>query len=335
MSNCVFNPLLKISFLFSVLLFCACEYDSDNMNYHELPRPENNLSVTYNLADVPEGGMIYIYSPTRLTYTLNISSGTILRKEFYLNNQRITDVNGEIFLSPDILYNNTANVLSLKIEVGSGTGSLAEILGGEKSEFEFDYLVKYVNPDIRLDIKQRVSRENHLELYWEKPQIEGVEIENYRIYYYDNFEELLVKEITDPDVTSYVDKDYVYGAKTYRIVVTYNSNEITPKEDFYTVKYSEFSEGMFTYNSSEQFKLKIKWKNPNAFVCKYVLCWKGEEIYMNEGVSEASVPRPTYPMTGAQYYELYILPVDGNFSDYTKYPKVISYFSGTVSGRGK
>lgn len=310
----------------------ACEYDSNGMNYHEVIPPEKDVSVTYNLADVPEGNTIYIYSPTSLVYTLNTSSGAIISKEFYINNQQINDEQGKIFLSPDNIPENTTNTLKLKVKLTSGTGSLAEILGGEKSEFEFSYPLKYVNPDVKLNIMQRVSNDNHLELYWEKPEIEGTEIENYKIYNYDNFDEIFIKEITDQNETSYLDKDYVYGSKTFRIVTTYKSKEIAPKEDFYTVKYEDFTSDKFTTSSSESFKLKIKWNNPNTFASKYVLKWENELIYINENVNETSIIRPTFPMPGEQYYELYILPIDADFNEYTKYSKVINYFRESFVG---
>lgn len=327
-----FNRCLKLILSFSVFLFYACEYDNNEMNYHELTPPEKNASVVFNLADIPEGNPIYIYAPTYLTYKLNITSGTIVYKEFYLNNQLMDVSNGYIFLHPYNVPENINSTLKLKVKLTSGTGSLAEILGGEKSEFEFNYSVKYVNPDIKLDIKQRVNHNKHLELYWDKPNIEGLEIESYKIYHYNSFDEILVAEITNPDETSYIDNSYVYGSKTFRIVVKYKSNKIEDKEAFYTVKYNEFTSSMFTTSSAEPFKLKIKWNNPNNIACKYVLKWRDEVINIKEGTSEVSILRPTFPMSDTQYYELYILPLHADFNNYEKYPKIINYFQEKFFG---
>lgn len=331
-TNLFLNRTLKLILCFSLLIFYGCEYDSNDMNYHELTPPKENISATFNLAAIPEGEMIYIYSSTSLEYNINVSSGTIISKEFSLNNQPIDSSNGSILLSPYDVPENTIKTLKLKVKLTSGTGSLAEILGGEKDEFEFKYSVKYVNPNVNLNIQQRVSNDKHLELYWDKPQVEGAEIESYTLYNYDSFDEIIVSKITNPEQTSYIDKDYVYGSKTYRIVTKYKSNKIAEKEDFYTVKYNQLSSDMFTTSSAESFKLKIRWNNPNELASKYVLKWREELIEINEDKNEASVLRPSFPMSNSQYYELYILPIDANFNEYVKYPKVINYFQETFFG---
>ncbi|MCD7972020.1 MAG: hypothetical protein LUG18_05035 [Candidatus Azobacteroides sp.] len=323
---------LKITFSLSLLLLYACEYQNDEMNYHTLIPPEEEINITYNLADIPEGETIYIYAPTSLSYMLNTSAGEIISTEFYLNNQPINHSESKIFLTPDDIPKNTTSKLKLNITLTSGTGSLAEILGGEKKNFEFYYPIKYVSPDIKLNIKQRISNDKHLELYWEKPQLEGTDVASYSIFYYDNGEEIFVEEISDPDITSYTDRNYVYGSKTFKIVTTYQSEQITPKEDFYTVKYNEFTSNMFSTGSSESFKLRIKWNNPNDILCKYVLKWKDEVVYIPVNESEGLVSRPVFPMSDTQYYEIYILPVDAPFEDYATYSGIINYFEESFFG---
>lgn len=315
---------LKLIFCFSLLLFYACEYDSNEMNYHELTPPEKEVSATFNLADIPEGNMIYIYNNTYLTYNLNVSSGTIISKEFFLNGQSINSSNGYIVLSPSKLQGNTTNTIKVKVKTTSATGSLAEILGGEKDEFEFSYSVKYVNPNIDLNIRQRVSNDKHLELYWDKPQIEGVEIESYTIYNYNNFDDVLVSKITNPDQTSYVDENYVYGVKTVRVVVKYKSNVIAEKEDFYTIKYDEFTSKHFLCDISRTGDLLISWNNPNMYTCKYVFeDNKNNKTNLEHGISNTIFTEYAFPQDQEMYFKLYILPVNANYSDYAKYPSVI------------
>lgn len=320
-----------ILFLFTGILFFSCEYNSDEKNYHELVPPEESIIVKYNLADISADDVVYIYSPTSLSYNLNISSGNIMQKEFYLNNQRIPEINGNIVLDEHIINKNQDNILELKLRLTSGSGSLAEFLGGEKSEYSFRYTIKYVDTNINLNIEQKINSDKYLEIYWKKPVIAGTEIESYTIYSYNNLEEILIDKITDSDKTSFIDKNYVYGSKTYKIVTKYKSKDIEDKEDLYTVKYNEFTSKYFETSSAESLKLNISWNNPNNIGCKYVLKWNDSIIYIDNG-SAVSVERPSFPMEGSLYYQLYLLPKDASFIDYEKYPKIINFFEEKYFG---
>jgi hypothetical protein len=323
---------LTLTSYFCFLFLYSCEYDNNDMNFHKLAPPSKNIVAKLDLANISEGETIYIYSPTSLAYTLNISSGTIVSKEFFLDNQFLYSYYDEgIYLSPDYAPENAASTLTVKIKVTSCTGSLAELLGGEKNEFKFTYKVKFVNPTVNLNIRQRV-RDSHMELYWDKPQVEGAEVESYTIYNYDNFGAVISSKIANPDQTSFVDKNYVYGSRTYRIITKYKLNRLPQKEDFYTIKYENITSNTFTTSSSESFKLKIKWNNPNNLAAKYVLKWNNSLINISEGASETSVLRPPFPMQSDQYFELYILPVDANFDSYASYPKVTNYFKENYFG---
>lgn len=332
MANCFLFRHLKFIYCLISLFLYSCEYDNDDMNYHTLAPPSNNIVAKLDLANISEGETIYIYSPTSLAYTLNVSSGTVVSKEFFLNDQPLYGYyDGGIYLRTNYMPDNAVGTLTVKVKLTSCTGSLAELLGGEKYEFKFTYKVKFVNPTVNLNIRQLV-RDNHMEIYWNKPQVDGAEIESYTIYNSDNYGAVISNKIVNPDQTSYVDKNYVYGSRTYRIITKYKFNKIPQKEDFYTVRYENITSNMFTTSSSESFKLKIKWNNPSNLASKYVLKWNNNLINISEGVAEASVLRPPFPMQSDQYYELYILPVDANFDSYASYPKVTNYFKENYFG---
>jgi len=327
--------IFKLYICFNLLCFTSCKYESSELNFHELKPPSKDTEVTLNLADVSTGQTIYIYSPTNLTYAINSTSGSIVKQEFFLNNKKLTPMtNASIYLWPSELTNGT-NTLKVTVELSSGTGSLAEILGEEKSLFEFTYNVKYVNPQVNLNINQRINSSKKLEIFWEKPSVEGTEIIGYDIYNFNSLNQILVQQITDPNKTTFVDEDYAYGAKTYKVITKYKGNKIPQKEDFYSVKYKAFTTDYFETKTLKNSNLNIKWAHPDGIESKYVLVWKNDIKVIPIGKNSAEVDRPGYPLLDEQYYELYILPVKADTWNYAKYPKVINYFKEQTLGDGK
>ncbi|MGJ1225636.1 hypothetical protein ACR78H_08865 [Sphingobacterium siyangense] len=279
-----------------------------------------------NLADVPNGQTVYIYAPTDLSYVINATSGSIDKQEFYLNNKLVGSEKAVLRIKPSDLAGGTSDILKVKVELSSGTGSLAEVLGQEKSAFEFTYPIKYINPQVNLNINQRINSSKKLEIYWKKPAIEGAEIESYEIYNFSNLDQILINRISDPDKNSFVDDDYSYGAKTYKIITKYKGNKVPPKEDFYSVKYKVFTSDYFKMKTLKNLNLNIQWTHPDGIANKYILVWKGNTQTIPVGKNSAEVYRPAFPFQEEQYYELYILPEKANEWDYAKYPKIINYF---------
>ncbi len=327
--NDFISHYFKLLLCFCLFLLYSCEYDNKEMNYHDVAPPEKNVIVHVNLAELPPSQVVYIYSETSLRYDINVSAGSIINKEFYLDGRLINSSDGQIFLSPYNVNSENSSKLTIRLKLTSGTGSLAELLGKETSEVEFSYPIKYVNPNFSLNISQRVNSQKQLELFWDKPIVEGADIESYTIYNYDSFNEVVVGKITSPDITTYVDKDYVYGSKTYKIVTKYKAEKVPTKEDYYTIVYKSFTEKMFSTSSSIPLKLKIKWVNPNEIAAKYVLKCQNELLYIDEGINETLIMRPAFPLEGPFHYELYILPIGADFRNYQRYAKVINYFQET------
>lgn len=318
--------IFKLYMCFNLLCLISCKYESDDLNFHEIKQPEKDVKVTMNLADIPNGQTIYIYAPTDLSYTINATSGAIAKQEFFLNNKLVETDKKVLHIKPSDLGGTTPDILKVKVELSSATGSLAEVLGEEKSSFEFTYSIKYVNPQVNLNINQRINSSKKLEIYWNKPNIEGAEIESYEIYNFSNLDQILIDRISDPSKSSYVDDDYSYGAKTYKIVTKYKGNKIPPKEDFYSVKYEVFTSDYFKTKTLKNLNLDIQWTHPNGIANKYVLIWKGDVRTIPLGKNNVEVYRPAFPFQEEQYYELYILPEKANEWDYAKYPKIINYF---------
>lgn len=318
--------IFKLYMCFNLLCLISCKYESEDLNFHEIKQPDKNVKVTMNVADVPNGETIYIYGATDLMYTINAAPGAVTKQEFYLNNKLIVGEKEVLHLDPSDLTGNDSDVLKVKVNLSSGNGSLAEVLGEEKSSFEFIYPIKYVNPQINLNINQRINSSKKLEIYWNKPNLEGAEIESYDVYNFNNLDQILIDQITDPSKTSFIDDDYSYGAKTYKIITKYKGNKVPPKEDFYSVKYKVFTSNYFKTKTLKNLSLDIQWIHPDGIENKYVLVWKGNVLTIPLGKNNTEVYRPAFPFQEEQYYELYILPEKADIWDYAKYPKIINYF---------
>lgn len=318
--------IFKLYICFNLLCLISCKYESEDLNFHEIKQPDKNVKVTMNVADVPNGETIYIYGATDLMYTINAAPGAVTKQEFYLNNKLIVGEKEVLHLDPSDLTGNDSDILKVKVNLSSGNGSLAEVLGEEKSSFEFIYPIKFVNPQINLNINQRINSSKKLEIYWNKPNLEGAEIESYEIYNFDNLDQIFINKITDPSKTSFIDDDYSYGAKTYKIITKYRGNKVPPKEDFYSVQYKVFTSNYFKTKTLKNLSLDIQWTHPDGIENKYVLVWKGNVLTIPLGKNNAEVYRPAFPFQEEQYYELYILPEKADTWDYAKYPKIINYF---------
>jgi len=307
---------MKMKYPFYLLIlsifFYGCEYDSGKSNFHDLPAPEEDITVNVDLLGLNPKDIIYIYAKTNLAYNINISSGKIVKYNFFLDNIKLASNNNQLTINPYYL-DNQIHKLVLKLDLTSDTESLEEIFGGEKSYKEIEFNLKYVNTDGHLNIAQKKNDEGYLEIYWDEPKIEGLKIEKYDIYSYDEHNEVLKESITDPHSSYYIDKSYVYGVKTYKIVTTFAEEGIKPWEDFYTVKYIPFTPEMFTTEITKDFKLKIKWNNPNGYNCQYVFVWEGNTTRIEKGKNEIEVERDIFPTLQTYYYDLYVLPDDDNW----------------------
>lgn len=329
MTNSFLNRYLKLIFSFSLLLFSACEYDNNEMNYYELTPPEEKVEVSVNLANMPENEMIYIYTYTFLDYSLNFSSGELLSKHFFIDNTPISDNDGKIYLHPSYFTENKECVLKVILKFTSATGSLAEFFGKEQSdEIVFTYPIKFVKPDFSIKLDQRVNSSNFLEIFWDKPEIEGAKIEKYEVYSSFGYEQTLIKAITNPNEIYFEDRSYVYGEKFFRVVAYINAGGETYKsEDYYKVKYTEITEQNIKFELLNDGKFELKINNPNPYKCKYFV--KQDENILWSVVNQNKMlfaERPEFP-TYRHNYMIYLVPNDiKEIDNRAYYPYIFAEF---------
>ena len=323
------KPIKQGSYIFCCLLFLifvaglsSCEFESDDLNYVHVEKPEDQIQLGIDLAGVNPTELIYIYNQTYFTYSLFTDNRVILARQFYLDGVPIeTDQYAEgVHLNiPD----NQIHDLKLVIALRSGTGSLADKEMYEMYTGEFTFKIKaipYYN-DVSLNISQTTDANNNLKLEWDKPS--DFEVDTYRIYNgYSTHGELLAT-ITDQNKTYFVDPDYAYGYKSYTIVANVkNSFDIIVENHFY-VSYTAMTENHFDINRIALNTTSLKWNNPNPFPCKYVLTYGYEEkeIALKDGANEAIITVGDFPIW-SNPFSLYILPQSADIKNYKQYSSV-------------
>lgn len=308
--------------LFLLVLLSSCEFESDDLNYVSVEKPEDQIKLGIDLAGVNPSELIYIYNQTYFTYSLFTDNRDILARQFYLDGVPIeTNQYAEgVHLN---ISDNQIHELKLAIVLRSGTGSLADKAMYEMYTGEFTFKIKaipYYN-DVSLNISQTTDANNNLKIHWSKPA--GIEIEKYRVYSGDSMHGELLATVTDPNKTYFVDKDYAYGYKSYTIVANVkNSFDIIVEDHFY-VSYTAITEKHFDINRIALNRSSLKWNNPNPFPCKYVLTYGYEEkeIALEDGVNEAFITAGDFPVW-SEPFSLYILPESADIKNYKQFSSV-------------
>lgn len=315
-----FNRCLLL--LLIVIGLYSCEFESDNLNYVHVEKPDDQIQLGIDLAGVNPTELIYIYNQTYFTYSLYTDDRAIFARQFYLDGVPIeTDQYAEgVHLN---ILDNQIHDLKLVIALRSGTGSLADKAMYEMYTGVFTFKVKAIPFSDKLNIRQTVNSNNNLKLEWDKPS--GFEVSAYNIYKGYSTQGVLLTTITNPNETSFVDTDYAYGYKSYTIVaVIKNSFNLTVQEHI-SITYSNMSENNFEIERIATDEASVQWENPNPFPCKYVLEYgfNKEKIIVENGVNEATIPISDFP-TWSDSFSLYILPQSADINRYEEYSFVRS-----------
>lgn len=317
--NSIFHLLLLIIFAFG---FYSCEFDSSDENYIHIKQPDSEIRLGIDLAGVNPEEVIYVYSNSSLTYTLYTDNKEVLIRQFFLDGNMLdTDQQtGSAILSTDII---DGNIHELKLIVGlkTGSGSLAEHAGLEMYAGEFTFKIKFIHYSDDLNIRETTNNDGNLKLEWDKPT--EYEVSGYEIYNGDQSWGELMATIDNPDETSFVDLDYVYGYKHYTIVAKIKNSLKLTVQDNITVSYLSMTEHNFETERISVNKVHIKWKNPNPFPCRYVLThgFEGREVFIEDGKNEVIIPASDFP-TWSDSFSLFIVPKTADIKRYREYSEV-------------
>lgn len=297
MKKIICRLLISLSFIVS----SSCEYETEKDYFKEIEQPSENVNIKINLSNIPEGETIYIYANTSLSYTINTNNKQLLNTDFTLDGQRIGSFNNSIYLYPNT-NEGKEQELKVKVECNSNTGSLADKLLLEKYTGEFTYKIKYIKSDLKLIINQEFTNEGYLKLIWSNPDLKQTPIEKYEITYYD----VIAKkeqtfEINNQEENFFIDKDYVYGFREYKIKTFFKDNKIREWTDLYTAQYKELTTDDLNLNLNQKKStneyFEFIWSKPNITrmpVSKYVLEYYDDQLKGKQSITIDDVDKTSY-----------------------------------------
>lgn len=260
--------LIRLALVMLTLFSFGCDYETDKDYFVEKDKPSSGTHLNINIRDVGQDGIIYIYTTTTLDYSIEAGNQQLLEVSFLLDGQNVSAYNNMIILTPTS-EDEKEHALKVIVKLKSNTGSLADRLYLEKYTGEFSYKVRFLKADFKLNISQEIVSDGYLKLSWDDPALEQTPVEKYNISYYDIVSgKEKSYDIENPQNTFFIDDDYIYGLREYRIKTYFKNNKIQPWTDFFIADYEVLTADNIGLNlrqqrSSEGF-LELIWDKPNV-----------------------------------------------------------------------
>jgi len=329
---------VKSIFIVLSSLFFSCEYETEKDHFIEKEKPSENIDLKLNIRNIGKDGIINIYTITELVYSIDVPNQQLLNITFTLDGRIIPTNNNAIILYP-ISDQEEEQDLKVKVELKSNTGSLAEKLYMEKYVGEFSFKVRFIQGDLNLNITQESTNEGYLKLIWDKPSLEQTPVAKYNISYYDIISgQEKSFDIDNPDDSFFIDSDYVYGFREYKVMTYFESSKIKPWTDIHIVQYKEFTIEDLQLDLRQQLSsdgyFELIWDKPNLNrmpVIKYLIeyydshlgGWQTKNI---EDLNKTSFADENYAY-GEREFRFTVWLHNELFSFTTKYTPVYKGFS--------
>jgi len=210
-----------LSIVSLLILFLSCKYTPTDLYYKELPEPTPpNFSVDLN--EYSESDTIHVIGVTQIHYRFEQDRGEFIQLRILYDTTEIlkrNDASGNIVITPEE-NDQSLHLLTFELTTTSGTGSLADVAGGE---YFVSYLGWYLNIDTAppgginiLPISQNPVSNAPI-LSW--PEYSRANFESYRVMRKissDN-EFRQIAELTNSSSNVYTDQNYIGGNVEYRL----------------------------------------------------------------------------------------------------------------------
>lgn len=314
------NVTFYLLTFFSILLY-SCEYDENGIYVKELTPPTDIVELDIELSHVLPNNIIYIHEYTKLTYKVDSKGKDILDFKISIDANAEIDENS-IYLRP--LADNSVRKLTFDIQLKTHTGSMADILGYEKYVGRYEYDVKFVKleENFKTNLRGGKSEEGYLQLNWDEPVFDNANFLKYELIYTDDIIHEQVKHvITDPKQTSFVDKNFTWGYKTYELHTYYKNKDVnyeSLKFDYFRPEYYGFKdEPRFNYEFLDNEWMNVSWGD-TGYKCKYLVVESdGTKTECNQNQRKVKMQRFRFPFD-YERFRLYILPINMPYEDYEK-----------------
>ena len=280
--------------------------------------------IGLDLAGVRPGDPIYIYDDTKLYFNLSNSGKKLLDQEIMINGQILYLTGGDyITIIKDNLVKGANNSLKMTFRIKTDSGSLADLLNAEFYEGVFDFILIPVDNAFDLGVSDGITNEGYLELKWDKPSFEQLDIESYEIKFKDFRGDNKIITL-DGSATSFVDKDFVEGYRSYSISMKFADGKIEDKVVYYNMSYSGITSDDIKIEFNDLESTTIEWL-PNKYRCKYFILHNRNDLAVASVSFDSPVARlqaSVFPEESG-FYTVIVAPDDMDVSE-------ISYSSGGI-----
>lgn len=317
---------LVLYWIYSILIasiLISCEFESDKEFFREIEKP-GEILVALDLSGVKPNDPIYIYDDTKLYFTINSAGKKVLDQEIMINNKILHLTGGDyIMIFKNALIKGGENSLKITFRIKTDSGSLADLMNAEFYEGEFNFSLVPVDNALDLRIREGLTNDNFLELQWDAPAVDQLEIESYEIKFKD-FKGVDRTVTLDGSATSFVDKNYVGGFRSYSITMKFLGDKIKDKTVYYNMSHVGMTSDDIKIEYEDIVSTKLSWKS-NKFRCKYFILHNRNDAAVASASfesPEAILQAPTFPEESG-FYTVIAAPHDAGITE-------ISYSSGGV-----
>ena len=312
---------MRYLFIFSILLlsFISCIYSPSTENFVEIDKDIPAPEITDRNIDL-NADTLFVWKYTRFNYDLSAGNAKIHSSKIICFNDtlRFESGHGSFEVNPATVGEGTFKV-KIEVSSGSGTGSIADKLGGEGYEFNREWVLVVEKPKIP-ELKITPSIENgYLKFSWNK--VDKPYFRSYRLIVNDNgAHDFYSREYKNHDITSFVDSTYVGGNITFKLSVNYYDEN----------NYEKWTEKQISYDFPINIKFKenkdsltISW-NYNPFRCsKSLIANNGSQLF--EIKSDTTFTIAAQGLGGLMSYDLIFKPTNksqwstNGFHNYAQY----------------
>lgn len=149
--------------------------------------------------------------------------------------------------------------------------------------------------DLNLNLHQERTQEGYLKLIWNNPQIIRMPVKKYILEYYDEQlggRQTINIDPTNLSSTSFVDENYAYGDREYRLTIDLYYLNLNTK---YTPIYRKYTKEDFTFEDIDLETVRVTWSE-NEFNCRQVIrLFDKENIKIEKGINHLDFKRLGFP----------------------------------------
>jgi len=304
--------LLQVTTVLFILCIAGCEYHTDKEYVSTVHKPEN-ANISLNLD--PSDSIIYLAGIKSFNYQTIVDSLKFYNVTVFVDTTKIIEKDektGSFTLNAND-YPDGHYTLKIVATTGTGSGSLADILGGEGFLFSFSWdIIVDKTPPSAVQITNIYNSDGILKLEWEKyskGNFGWYEVVKTIFNSYGTPISSSVANIYNCNENYFFDNTYVGGKVQYQVRV------LTPMYKNATSEAKTFIDEGFILKAKwiENDLVKLSWTR-----CKYPKALKEYRIYQNQQLIYSSTQADSNQIIkhigifGGCKYELIILSKGGD-----------------------